>query len=41
MALTTGWMMGKTAQPLFGVDWIALWETPLAQVRASLDIIVA
>jgi ubiquinone biosynthesis protein COQ4 len=41
MALTTGWMMGKTAQPLFGVDWIALWETPLAQVRASLDITVA
>lgn len=40
MALTTGWMMGKSAQPLFGVDWIALWETPLAQVRASLDITV-
>jgi ubiquinone biosynthesis protein COQ4 len=41
MALTTGWMMGKTAQPLFGVDWIALWETPLTRVRASLDITVA
>lgn len=40
-ALTTGWMIGKTAQPLFGVDWIALWETPLAQVRASLNINVA
>ncbi len=41
MALTTGWMMGKTAQPLFGVDWITLWETPLAQVRADLEIAVA
>lgn len=41
MALTTGWMMGKSAQPLFGVDWITLWETPLARVRASLDITVA
>jgi ubiquinone biosynthesis protein COQ4 len=37
-ALTTGWMMGKAAQPLFGIDWTTLWETPLAQVRASLDI---
>jgi ubiquinone biosynthesis protein COQ4 len=41
MALTTGWMMGKSAQPLFGVDWNTLWETPLARVRASLDITVA
>jgi ubiquinone biosynthesis protein COQ4 len=37
-ALTHGWMMGKTAQPLFGIDWTQLWDVPLSQVRASLDI---
>jgi ubiquinone biosynthesis protein COQ4 len=40
-ALTTGWMMGKAAQPLFGVDWLSMWEMPLAQVRVSLGISVA
>jgi ubiquinone biosynthesis protein COQ4 len=39
-ALTTGWMMGKAAQPLFGVDWLSMWELPLDRVRASLDITV-
>jgi ubiquinone biosynthesis protein COQ4 len=37
-ALTNGWLMGKTAQPLFGVDWSSLWETPIEQVRSSLSI---
>jgi ubiquinone biosynthesis protein COQ4 len=37
-ALTNGWIMGKAAQPLFGVDWSALWETPIEQVRSSLTI---
>jgi ubiquinone biosynthesis protein COQ4 len=37
-ALTNGWMMGKTAECLFGVDWSALWETPIEQVRSSLNI---
>jgi ubiquinone biosynthesis protein COQ4 len=37
-ALTNGWMMGKAAQPLFGVDWSALWETPIEQVRSTLNI---
>jgi ubiquinone biosynthesis protein COQ4 len=40
-ALTSGWIMGKTAQPLFGVDWISMWELPLDRVRASLNITVA
>jgi ubiquinone biosynthesis protein COQ4 len=40
-ALTTGWIMGKAAQPLFGIDWISMWELPLDRVRASLDITVA
>jgi ubiquinone biosynthesis protein COQ4 len=39
-ALTNGWIMGKAAQPIFGVDWTALWETPIAQVRASFGITV-
>jgi ubiquinone biosynthesis protein COQ4 len=38
-ALTDGWMMGKAAQCLFGVDWLSLWETPIEQVRASLNIV--
>ncbi len=37
-ALTNGWLMGKTAQCLFGVDWLSLWETPIEQVRSSLNI---
>jgi ubiquinone biosynthesis protein COQ4 len=37
-ALTNGWIMGKAAQPLFGVNWSALWETPIEQVRSSLNV---
>jgi ubiquinone biosynthesis protein COQ4 len=37
-ALTNGWMMGKAAQSLFGVNWLDLWETPIEQVRSSLNI---
>jgi ubiquinone biosynthesis protein COQ4 len=40
-ALTAGWTMGKAAQPLFGIDWVSMWEMPLAQVRVSLGITVA
>jgi ubiquinone biosynthesis protein COQ4 len=38
-AITKGWTMGKTAHPLFGVDWDALWEMPIDEVRASLNIV--
>ena len=31
--------MGKTARPLFGVDWDTLWEKPIEEVRASLNIV--
>jgi ubiquinone biosynthesis protein COQ4 len=41
MALTTGWMMGKAAQPLFGVNWLSLWEQPISQVRTALNIAVS
>ena len=36
--ITKGWMMGHQAQPLFGVNWSNLWETPIEEVRASLKI---
>jgi ubiquinone biosynthesis protein COQ4 len=38
-ALTTGWTMGRTAQPLFGVNWSRQWETPIDQIRASFNIV--
>ena len=37
-ALTQGWMMGKQAKPLFGIQWNRLWATPLEDVRTSLNI---
>ena len=36
--LTQGWLMGKRAKPLFGIQWNKLWETPLEDIRASLNI---
>jgi ubiquinone biosynthesis protein COQ4 len=36
--ITKGWMMGHQAQPLFGVNWHNLWETPIEEVRASLKV---
>ncbi len=37
-ALTSGWRMGRQAKPLFGIDWRTLWQTPLDEIRASLNI---
>lgn len=37
-AISRGWRMGKAARPLFGVDWAALWSTPLADVRARFAL---
>jgi ubiquinone biosynthesis protein COQ4 len=37
-AIMKGWLMGKKAQPLFGIEWQTLWETPIEQVRTSLNI---
>jgi ubiquinone biosynthesis protein COQ4 len=36
--ITKGWMMGNQAEPLFGVNWNNLWETPIEEVRASLNV---
>lgn len=38
-ALTQGWLMGKQAQSLVGIQWNTLWEKPLKQLRMELDII--
>ena len=37
--LMQGWMIGKKAKPLFGIQWNKLWETPLAEIQASLNIV--
>lgn len=37
-SLTNGWIMGRNAKPLFGIDWSTLWETPLEQIRTSLNV---
>jgi ubiquinone biosynthesis protein Coq4 len=38
-AITKGWLMGKQAKPLFGIEWNLLWAEPLENVRTSLNII--
>jgi ubiquinone biosynthesis protein COQ4 len=40
-AIARGWSMGRTARPFFGVRWDALWERPLADVRAELGVVAA
>ena len=37
-ALAQGWMLGKRAKPLFGIQWNTLWETPLEKVREQLNL---
>jgi ubiquinone biosynthesis protein COQ4 len=37
-ALADGWNLGKRARPLFGQDWRALLDRPLAEVRSQLGI---
>lgn len=37
-AITTGWRMGRAAQPFFAVDWAAMWTWPLEQVREALGV---
>jgi ubiquinone biosynthesis protein Coq4 len=42
-AITRGWVLGRRARSLLGVDWKALWAEPLADVRAryGVDVEVA
>jgi ubiquinone biosynthesis protein Coq4 len=37
-AVAAGYEMGQRAEPLFGVDWPALWALPLGDVRARFGI---
>jgi ubiquinone biosynthesis protein Coq4 len=37
-AAVAGYESGKRAEPLFGVDWRDLWETPIGVVRARVGI---
>lgn len=37
-ALTQGWLLGKQAEPLFGIQWNQLWEMPLEQLRTQLKL---
>ena len=38
-AITQGWLMGKQAKLLFCIEWNTLWDTPLIDIRSSLNII--
>lgn len=38
-AVTRGWLLGKRSKPLFGLDWSALWDVPLDQVRLRLGMV--
>ncbi|MBW4511536.1 MAG: hypothetical protein KME64_34270 [Scytonematopsis contorta HA4267-MV1] len=37
-AITYGWMLGKQAKPLFGIQWNTLWCTSLDELRNQLNL---
>lgn len=37
-AFSTGYQGGQQAQPLFGTDWDALWEVPVAELRVRFGL---
>jgi ubiquinone biosynthesis protein Coq4 len=37
-AFVAGYRAGNDAEPLFAVDWDALWDTPLSEVRQRLGL---
>jgi ubiquinone biosynthesis protein COQ4 len=37
-AITSGWLMGRKAKPLFGLNWNTMWAKPLDRIRTSLNI---
>ena len=37
-AVTAGWEAGKSADSLFGQDWVSQWSAPLREVRESLGL---
>ena len=36
--ILSGWAHGRRTPPLLGVDWPAVWDRPLAEVRARLGV---
>ncbi|MFT3765333.1 MAG: Coq4 family protein [Minicystis sp.] len=40
-AIVRGWVLGRRARRLLGVDWKSLWSVPLEEVRARFAIDVA
>lgn len=36
--IARGWLLGRKAKPLFGIDWTSRWEQPLDELRRELDI---
>lgn len=39
-AVVEGWLLGKQANLLFGIDWKTQWEMPLETLRSQLGIFV-
>lgn len=37
-ALAKGWKMGRESVNFFGIDWKAMWDRPLAEVRQELGV---
>jgi ubiquinone biosynthesis protein Coq4 len=37
-AFSVGYQTGQRAEPLFGLDWDALWEVPIAELRTRFGI---
>ncbi len=37
-SMARGWLLGRRARPLFGVDWKTLWSEPLSDLRARFDL---
>jgi ubiquinone biosynthesis protein Coq4 len=40
-SVVRGYLLGRKAKPLLGVDWKALWEKPLSDVQRDLGIDLA
>ncbi len=37
-AIVRGWLLGRRAQPLFGVRWAERWDQPIDELRAELGL---
>jgi len=37
-AIVRGWLIGKRAEPFFGVRWAEMWDLPLDEVRRKLRV---